>query len=146
MAAVGNTKTSLYWLERDVVVPGRAGDRCGLEIPFVDWDVAALGGSVAREYPSAGGFVARAQELHRVGNDIDVLAFRALLGLPLTPLQAPVDRHGASLREVPGGVLALCAPHGDVEVGGLVLPLAGALILASRVAGDSQLADRVAAR
>src|ERR1019366_8995136 len=108
---------------------GSAGDRCGLEIPFVDGDVTALGGSIAGEPTPTGGVLSRAQELHRVGNDIDVLAFRALLGLPLAPLQASIDRHGASLGEVAGGVLALRAPHGDVEIVGLVLPLAGARVL-----------------
>ena len=92
--------------------------------------------------PPADGVVARAQELHRVGNDIDCLAFAAVLCLPLAPLQAPVDRHGTPLGQVAGGVLALRAPHGDVEVVGLVLPFAGAPVLAAGVAGDSQAAHR----
>ena len=123
--------------------PVATGDRCGLEIPFVDRDVAALGGPVAGESASTGGVVARAQELHRVGNDIDCLAFGAVLGLPLAPLEPPVDRDRASLGEVARGVLALRAPHRDVEVVGLVLPLAGAPVLAARVAGDAQLHTEV---
>src|SRR5207248_3126188 len=127
----------------NVVVAGGAG-RCGLEVPFVDRGLAALGGSVG-ESAAAGGFIARAQELHRVGNDIGCLALAAVLRLPLAPLQAAVDRHRAPLREVAGGVLALGAPHGDVEIVRLVLPFAGARVLAARVACDAQAADRHAA-
>jgi hypothetical protein len=35
-------------LERNIVVAGPGGDRCGLEIPLVYRDVTALGSSVAR--------------------------------------------------------------------------------------------------
>src|SRR6202035_3805897 len=104
------------------------------------------GGSVAGESTSTGGVIARAQELHRVGNDIGCLTLRTVLGLPLAPLQAPVDCHGASLREVARRVLALRAPYGDVEVVGLVLPFARAPVLAARVARDAQAAHRHAAR
>src|ERR1700680_4389208 len=151
MVTVENTETSLLtertsWLERNVVVPGCAGDRRRLEIPVVDRDVAVLASPAARESTSAGGVIARAQELHRVGNDIGCLAFRAVLRLPLAPLQPPVDRHRASLGQETGGVLALRAPDRDVEVVGLVLPLAGAPVLAARVAGEAQAAHRHAAR
>ena len=67
--------------------------------------------------------VARTKELYRVGDDIDRLALRAVLGLPLAPVEAAVDRHRAALCEVLGAVLALRAPDRDVEVVGLVDPL-----------------------
>src|SRR5581483_11774879 len=105
----------------DVLVGGGAAGRCGLEIPFVDGDVAASGAPVARESASAGAFFTAAQELHRVGNDIDCLPFRALLGLPLAPLEPSVDRDRAALGQIARGVLALRTPHGDVEVVRLVL-------------------------
>src|SRR5277367_6696925 len=123
MVMLIDTRTSLY-SERNVVVAGSTGDGCGLEIAVIDGDVAALGGPVARKPASTGGILARAQELHRVGNDIGCLALCAVLGLPLAPLEPPVDRHRTPLGQVAGGVLALRAPHGDVEVVGLVLPLA----------------------
>src|SRR5271154_5050349 len=110
MTGLENTGTSLCWLERNVVVCGGAGDRCGLKIPFVDWDVAAPRGPVSGEPTSSGGVVARAQELHRVGNDIDCLTFGALLGLPLAPFEPPVDRDRAPLGQVARRVLALRAP------------------------------------
>ena len=47
-----------------------------------------------------------------------------VLVLPLAPLEAAVDRDRAALGEVLGAVLALRAPDGDVEVVGLVDPLA----------------------
>ena len=64
---------------------------------------------------------------------------------PLAPLEPAVDRDRAALGQVAGAVLALRAPDGDVEVVGLVLPLAGAA-LAPRVARDPQAADGHAAR
>ena len=65
----------------------------------------------------------------------------AVLGLPFAPVEATFDRHRPALREVVGAVLALRAPDGDVEVVGLVDPLAGLAVLAAAVDGDSQLAD-----
>src|SRR4029453_7687736 len=114
----------------------------GREVRRVGGGVRARGGAAA----GAAGVVARAGgELHRVGADVDRLAL-AVLALPLAPLQAPVDRHRTALGEVPSAVLALRAPHGDVEVVGLVDPVAGRVVLAARVAGHAQLADRGAAR
>src|SRR3954465_14097142 len=115
---------------------GRECFRCGGDVGARREAVAAAAGVVAR----AG------EELDRVGDDVDPLAVVALLVLPLAPLEAPVDRHGAALREVAGAVLALRAPDGDVEVVGLVDPLARRVVLAARVARDAQLADRRAAR
>ena len=104
-----------------------------------------LGGPIPGE-SATGGVVARAQELHRVGNDIGCLAFCAVLRLPLAPLQAPVDRDRASLGQVARGILALRAPYGDVEVVGLVGPFAARAVLATRVARDPQTAHGRAAR
>ena len=53
---------------------------------------------------------------------------------------------GRPFGEVLGAVLALRAPHRDVEVVGLVDPLAGGLVLAAGVARDPQAADSHAAR
>src|SRR5580700_4678112 len=111
MAAAENTRTSLYWLERNIVVSGSAGDRCGLEIPFIYGNVAALGGPVTGKASSARALFTRAQELHRVGNDIDCLALCPILRLPLPPIEASVECHWPSLGEVACGVLTLCAPH-----------------------------------
>src|ERR1700686_3587409 len=88
--------------------------------------------------------VAAAQELHRVGDDVHRLALAPVLGLPLAPLQATVDRDRAALGEVSGDVFALPAPDGDVEVVGLVDPLLA--VLAAGVAGDPQAAHRGSAR
>src|SRR5918998_3027090 len=102
-------------LKRDVVVRGAAG-RSRLEVGRVGRDVALRGepGSVLLASLRA------AEELDRVGDDLDALALaRAVLGLPLAPLQAPVDRDRAALREVLRAVLALGAPDGDVEEVGL---------------------------
>src|SRR6185437_3432514 len=82
-----------------------------------------------------------AQELDRVGNDIHRLALVALLVLPFTPFQAPVDGHRATLLEVLGAVLALRAPHGDVEEIGLVDPIAG-LVTPACVHGKPEAAHR----
>src|SRR5207247_2154484 len=118
-------------LERDVVVArgGRAG-RGGGEVAGVDRDVGPRGEAVAGGV--AAGLVTSSEELHRVRDDVDRLALVAVLVLELAPLEASVDRDGASLREVAGAVLALGTPHGDVEVVGLVAPLAGRVVLAAR--------------
>src|SRR3954452_5952543 len=113
------------------------------EVVRVDRNVGLRGEAVATA--ARGGVVAAAEELHAVGDDVHALALVALLVLPLAPLEAAVDRDGAALGEVPGAVVALRAPDGDVEVVGLVDPLTG-LVLAARVAGDAELADRGAAR
>ena len=67
---------------------------------------------------------ATAEELDRVGHDLDRLALLALLRLPLAPLETAVDADGPALGQEAGAVLALRAPHGDVEEVGLVDPLA----------------------
>jgi hypothetical protein len=48
-----------------------------------------------------------ADELDGVGDDLDGLAFGAILGLPLAPVEASVDGDAPALREVASGVLAL---------------------------------------
>src|SRR4051812_46598908 len=118
-------------LEGDVVLAagGAAaggGRGRGLQVALVDRDVAAAREAIA----VAGTLLAAAEELHRLGDDVDALALVALLVLPLAPLQAPVDGHGAALAQVARAVLALGAPDGDVEVVGLVLPFTRAVVLA----------------
>ena len=71
---------------------------------------------------------------------------RAVLRLPLAPVEAALDRHRAALGEIGRAVLALRAPDRDVEVVRLVDPLAACLILSAAVHGDPQLADRGPAR
>jgi len=63
---------------------------------------------------TAAAFTAAAEELHGVGDDLDRLALRAVLRLPLTPVEAAVDADGAALGEVLRTTLALVAPDGDV--------------------------------
>src|SRR5215208_3914432 len=133
-------------LERDVVVRGRAGARRGtggLEVPLVDWHVRARREAAAA---AAATVLAPAQELDGVGDDLDALALVAVLRLPLAPLEAAVEGHGAALGEEARAVLALRAPDRDVEEVGLVLPLPGGLVLAARIGRDPQGAHRHAAR
>src|SRR5215211_7249234 len=59
-----------------------------------------------------------AEELDGVGDDVDGLALATLLGLPLAPLEPAVDRDRPALAEIARAVLALGAPHRDVEVVG----------------------------
>src|SRR5262249_42556559 len=121
-----------------VVVSGRAAEVrvVGLRGAARDelWLAAALG------------VLATAEELDAVGDDLDRLALGAVLRVPLAPLEAPVDRDGAALREVLRAVLALVAPDGHVEVVRLLGPLAGLVVLATRVDGDAEAADGHAAR
>src|SRR3954453_8283249 len=101
-------------LERDVVVArgGRAasGRRAGgLEVTRVGRDVRPRGEAVTAA-PAHAGVVAAAEELDRVGPDLDFLAGVAFLVLPLAPLEATVDRDRAALGEEARAVLALRAP------------------------------------
>src|SRR5581483_557612 len=75
-----------------------------------------------------------------IGDDIDRRALLpgVLVG-PFAPAQATVDRHRASLGEKLLAVLALSAPHADVEVVGRVLPHSLA-VAAPTVTGDAQRA------
>src|SRR4051794_16233941 len=121
--------------ERNVVVPctprrctgevGRVGRNVGLRRKTTTVLAAAVAG---------------AQELDRVGNDIDRLALVALLVLPLAPVETPVDRDRPALRQVLGAVLTLRAPDRDVEVVRLLDPVARG-VLATRVGRDPQAAD-----
>src|SRR3954453_10991787 len=131
-------------LERDVVVRSGTGG-CRLEVAGVRRDVTLRGEALPATVATAA-VVAAAEELHGVGHDFNGRAVGAsLLVLPLTPLEPAVDRDRAALGQVARAVLALRAPHGDVEVVGLVDPLAG-VVLAARVGGDAQAADGGAAR
>src|SRR5690348_12918247 len=77
-------------LEGDVVVPAAARRRA-FEIGAVGGRVAARGEAAA--VAVAARSVARAEELHRVGDDLDALAFAAaFFGLPLAPVEATFDR------------------------------------------------------
>src|SRR5215208_5546949 len=89
---------------------------------------------------------ATAEELHGVGDHLDCLPLRAVLRLPLAPLEPAVDTDGAALREVLRAVLALRAPDGDVEVIRLLRPLARRRVLAARVHREPEAADGHSAR
>src|SRR5215210_1350522 len=129
--------------ERDVVLArgsaaAAAGrGRRGLKIALVDRNVAA-----GLEAVAAAALLATAEELDGVGDDLHGLPLVPVLVLPLPPLQAAVDGDGPALAQVARAVLALRPPDGDVEVVGLVGPLAGAAVLAAGVDGDAEAADR----
>ena len=78
------TETSLYWLlaERNVVVARAATNRCRLEVAIIDGDVARPGAPVTRESAARCGIITRAQELDRVGDDLDRLALARRPGPP----------------------------------------------------------------
>src|SRR5262249_42591377 len=87
---------------------------------------------------------AAAEELDAVGDDLDGLAFRAVLRLPLAPPQFPVDADRASLGQVLRAALGLVAEDGDAEVVRRVDPVARLVALAV-VDRDPQAADGRAA-
>src|SRR5215210_148320 len=132
---------SLPGSEGNVVVRSPGGHRRLGEVRCVRGNIALW-----REATAVLASLSGTEELDGVGNDIYRLPLVAFLVLPLAPLEPPIDRDRASLREVLGAVLALSAPNGDVEVVGLVHPLAAGLVLAPRVARDPQAADGHAAR
>src|SRR5687767_2071060 len=91
-----HTRERAGGLVRDVVVGrgrggrgavGDAGGRGRGEVVRVDGDVGA-GGEAAS---AAAAFLATAEELDVVGDDLDRLAVVALLVLPLAPLESAVD-------------------------------------------------------
>src|SRR6266508_2468579 len=89
---------------------------------------------------------ASAQELDRLGDDLDGLALRAVLRLPLTPVQPSIYSDRPALREVLRAAFPLVAPDRDVEVIRLVAPFPGGRVLLARVHGQAELADRRSAR
>src|SRR5215204_1083755 len=127
-------------LERDVVVRSPGAHGRGREVRGVRGNVA-----LRREATTVLAALTGAEELDGVGNDIHRLPLLAVLALPLAPFEPAVDRDRAALLEVRGAVLALRAPDRDVEVIGLLAPLAGRRVLATRVDRDAQLAHRGAA-
>src|SRR5437660_7148010 len=120
-------------LERDVVVGGRRAEVGGLRCRRGRHELVAA--AAARVVAAA------AEELDGVRDDLDRLALRAVLGLPLAPVEAAVDADRPALRKVLRAALCLVPPDGDVEVVRLVAPLAGRVVLLPRVDGDPQLAD-----
>src|SRR5215210_5631183 len=128
--------------EGNVVVRSPSGHRCLGKVRCVSGNIA-----LRREATAVLATLTGAEELDGVGNDIYRLpVLPGFLVLPLAPLEPPIDRNRAPLGEVLSAVLALSAPNGDVEVVGLVDPLACGLVLAPRVACDPHAADRHAAR
>src|SRR6266404_8495930 len=118
----------MFPLERDVVVRG-----CGREVGTLR---RCTGRHELVAFAAARAVPAAAEELDGVGDDLDRLALRPVLRIPLAPVEASVDADWASLREVLRAALGLVTPDRDVEVVGLVAPLAGARILLARVDGD----------
>src|SRR4051794_20362647 len=131
--------------ERNIVLGGVAtARRGGFEIAHVGRDVALRGSesapvAAATAVAAAARPVAGSEELDGVGDDLDALSFVAALVLPLAPVEPAFDRNRAAFREVVGAVLALRPPDGDVEVVGLVDPVA-ALVFAAAVDRDPKLA------
>src|SRR5205823_239114 len=111
-------------------------------------EVGGVGGHVrAGGHPVAASLiVAGAEELHRVGDDLDALPLGPVLGLPFAPVQTPLDPHRPTLGEVGGAVLPLSAPNGDVEVVRFVHPVAAGCVLATTVDGDAEFAHGRPAR
>src|SRR5215210_7411725 len=107
---------------------------------------APVGVKSASSAATAAFAVARAEELHVVRDHLDRLPLRAVLRLPLAPVQPAVDADGPPLGEETRTALALVTPDGHVEVIGLLGPLAGLAVLLSRVDGEPQLAHGGAAR
>src|SRR5262249_50286593 len=115
-------------------LPGRAAIRFRCQILSLERDVVVGALEVGvrgrrrtgrHELAAAGlAVAAAAEDLDGLGDDLDGLALPAVLGLPLAPVEAPVDRDGAALREVLRATVCLVAEDGDAEVVGLVDPLA----------------------
>ena len=82
--------------ERDVVVC-RGGGEVFVAGRCRGRDELAL--AVAR-VTAAATTVTAAEELHRVGDDLDRLALGAVLGVPLTPVEASVDADAETLAEL----------------------------------------------
>ena len=72
---------------------------------------------------AAAAAVTAAEELDVVGDDLDRLALRAVLGVPLAPGELPLDADRPTLGEILCAVLRRSAPDRDVEVVGGVVPL-----------------------
>ena len=85
--------------------------------------------------------LARAEELHGLGDDIDRVALLALIVGPLPEAQSPIDCDLPSLAEEAMAVLALWTPDGDVEEVGLILPLPALRVPAPSIRSDPQTAD-----
>src|ERR1700751_4607105 len=124
-------------LERNVVV-GRCGEVGGLLLRRTcGHELVGATGAVA--------VAAAAQELDTLGHDLDGLALRSVLSLPLAPVEPAVDRDRAALAQVLRAALGLVAEDRDPEVVGLVDPLAR-LVAPPSVDGDAEVADGRAAR
>src|SRR3954454_20341497 len=109
LAVLGLLSHRPSFLERDVVVGRREVVGRGRRRARRHVLVAATAGEAALALAAA------AEELDGVGDDLDGLALRAVLRVPLAPLEASVDADRAALREVLRAILALLAPDGDVE-------------------------------
>src|SRR5579884_398661 len=120
-------------LERDVVV-GRSREVGALLRRAGRHELVAAALAVA----------AAAEELDALGDDLDGLALRAVLSLPLAPVEATVDRDRAALAQVLRAVLGLVAENRDPEEVRLVDPVAR-LVSPPPVDRDAEIADGRAA-
>src|SRR5581483_7997095 len=128
-----------------------------LATPLLEGDVVVgclrevrsrLGGRACRDElvaAAALGVPAAAEELDALGDDLHGLPLRAVLRLPLAPVEPAVDADGAALAQVLRTRLGLVAEDRHVEVVRLVDPLAR-LVTAAAVDRDAKLADGGAAR
>src|SRR5438094_336167 len=120
--------------------PGRAAREVGARLRARAGRHELVGAAVA---PAA--VTAATQKLDAVGDDLDRLALRAVLRLPLAPFEAAIDRDRAPLAQVLRAALGLVAENRDAGVVLLVDPLPR-LVHPAAVHGDSKTADRGAAR
>ena len=76
-----------------------------------------------------------------VGDDLDLRALVALVGLPRALLEAAGDDDAGALRDGLAHVLAELGPAGDVEERDLLLPLLGLAVLPAAVDGQAEGGD-----
>src|SRR5207302_10356596 len=110
-------------------------------------EVGRVGGRRSRGdelVAAVAGVAAAAQELDALGDDLHGLALRAVLRVPLAPVEPAVDPDRAALAQVLRARLGLVAEDRDVEVVRLVDPLAR-LVAPAAVDRDPQAADGGAA-
>src|SRR5262245_252464 len=105
---------------------GKAGARAGnLERDVVVAAILFAKGLCARD--GGGGacaFLAAAEELDALGDDLDDVALLAVLRFPLPRLQAALDHDGPALVEVLTARFGLFTPHHHGEEAGVVTLLA----------------------
>ncbi len=115
-----------------------------LEDELLLGSAADAGGAVAwlirARLPCLRALAGAVKKLDRVGDDTHRLAFLLVAGLPLAPLEPPIDGDTAALAHVVADALSRCAIAADVEEVRL-LRVAAVAVAAARVTGDAHAAD-----